>query len=83
MINIVIDRENSTPLYKQISNSIEEYIKSGEAIGGEKLPSKRTMSKELGVSKNTVIGAYKILAEKKYIIPVERQGHFIRNISES
>ena len=48
-MEITINRNNDTPVYIQIKNSIRQKIISGRLPNGLKLPAERTIAKELGV----------------------------------
>src|SRR6202034_1989127 len=48
-----IDEQNTEPLYKQICDSIKTAILEGRLKQGDKLPSSRTLSDTLGVSRVT------------------------------
>ncbi len=63
------------PAYLQIYNQIKADIISGLLDG--KLPSKRLLSDELGVSTITVEHAYALLSDEGYIEPRERSGYFV------
>lgn len=61
---ITIDKKISISLMRQIYTQIKKLILSGELSSGTKLPSTRTLSTELQVSRNTVLEAYnQLLAE--------------------
>ena len=63
------------PAYLQIYNQIKADIISGVLDG--KLPSKRLLADELGVSTITVEHAYALLADEGYIETRERSGYFV------
>lgn len=58
-----------------------EFIKDGILLGrfkaDEKLPSKRDLARDLGVSLVTVERAYGMLFEEGYILPIEKRGYFV------
>ena len=56
-----------TPLYEQLYRHISAAIQSGHVAPGEKLPSKRTFAKNLGVSTITVESAYAQLVAEGYL----------------
>lgn len=68
-------RENS--LYCQVFDHIKDDIVQGRILPGEKLPSIRNCSENLGVSKNTVLLAYARLEERGYITSREKHGFFV------
>ena len=72
-----IDYSSSKPAYLQLYEQIRGDITEKRIMYGEKLPSKRICSEELGVSIITVEHAYSLLADEGYIISRERSGYFV------
>ncbi|MGN0660735.1 MAG: GntR family transcriptional regulator, partial [Oscillospiraceae bacterium] len=66
-------------LYKCIKND----ILSGVLRAGEKLPSKRSFAKNLGISTITVENAYAQLQAEGYIYSIAKKGFFVNDISEN
>jgi GntR family transcriptional regulator/MocR family aminotransferase len=60
-------------IYEQVKDDIIE----GRFANGSKLPSKRVMAENHGVSVITVEHAYELLTEEGYIIPKEKSGYFV------
>ena len=56
------------PLYQQIYSLIANYIITGRLKAGDRLPSKRALSTQLGVSVITIQGAYDMLCDEGYIL---------------
>ena len=54
MITIELKKRSEENLYQQIYDFIKDEILSGRIQSNEKLPSKRTLAKNLGVSTLTV-----------------------------
>ena len=73
----IIDESISTPAYLQLYNLIRKDITEGVYACGSKLPSKRTIATETGVSTITVEHAYDLLRDEGYIEPRERSGYFV------
>lgn len=58
------NKSSSVPLHRQITDFIKEKITNGEWTIGYKLPPQRTLAKELGVNRSTVVTAYdELIAE--------------------
>jgi GntR family transcriptional regulator/MocR family aminotransferase len=57
----------STPLYKQLSNSIETAILNGRLKHGDRLPPTRQLSTDLKVARRTIVKAYDELLNKGYL----------------
>ena len=64
---IILHNNSGVPLYLQIYEQIKEKIIIGEYLEGTKLPSTRSMSTSLIVSRNTVESAYLQLCSEGYI----------------
>ncbi len=73
-----LDRKSGTSLYIQIYESLRGDILSGRMSVGEKLPSKRTLAEQLGVSLITVENAYAQLIAEGYVQSSERSGYYVR-----
>lgn len=69
-------------LYKSLYHHIREDICNGKFEPGEKMPSKRTLARNLGVSTITVQNAYDQLIGEGYMYAIPKKGYFIADISE-
>ena len=72
-----IDRSQDTPAYLQLYRLLREDIVSGVYPYSSKLPSKRTLSEELGISTITVEHSLSLLSDEGYIESRERSGYFV------
>src|SRR2546421_89620 len=61
-------------LYEKIANFIITMIQQGTLQPKDKLPSIRTLSKQMGVSTVTVIQAYRFLEQTGWVEAAERSG---------
>ncbi|MFD1850299.1 GntR family transcriptional regulator [Oceanobacillus bengalensis] len=68
-----------TPRYLVVIDQIKGKIGNGELEPGERLPSEMTFAKELGVSRNTLREALRILEEENIIIRKHGVGTFVNN----
>ena len=55
------------PIYLQIIRYVERGVVAGSIAHGDELPSRRTLSAQLGVNPNTVQKAYRMLEEEGLI----------------
>lgn len=67
MLILNIDKNNDTPLYKQIADSIIERITTGVLRDGDSLPPSRQLADMLDVNRSTVYKAYTDLWALGYI----------------
>ncbi len=67
--------------YISLYEQIRAKILSGKIKAGERLPSKRALAEELGVSVTTVWLAYEQLLAEGYICSRERSGYFAERIN--
>ena len=65
------------PLYQKLYNFIKDDITKGVLLPGEKLPSRRSLSENLGISTVTVDNAYDQLVEEGYIEARPKKGYFV------
>ena len=72
-----INEHSKTPAYFQLYIQVRDDIISGIYPTGSKLPSKRTISSDTGVSTVTVEHAYALLCEEGYAEARERSGYFV------
>ena len=77
MINYLIQKNGDEPAYIQLYKLVREDIISGQYPSGSKLPSKRLLAEESGVSVITAEHAYTLLSEEGYIEARERSGYFV------
>jgi GntR family transcriptional regulator, transcriptional repressor for pyruvate dehydrogenase complex len=69
----------SSRLYEQIVQQIEESILSGEMSEGSQLPAERDLAKQFGVSRTAVREAIKALQEKGLVDAFPGRGTFVTN----
>ena len=72
-----IDDNIKSPAYIQIYNQVRDDIVKGIYKYGNKLPSKRTIASDTGISTITVEHAYALLCDEGYVESKERSGYFV------
>ena len=75
------DYNSKSPLYIQLYSYIKDKILCGEIIAGEKLPSLRKLSKDLGISITTTELSYNQLVVEGYITSRPQAGYFVSDIT--
>lgn len=70
------------PIYKYLYECIKEDISSGKLGKNEKMPSKRALAKNLGISTITVENAYDQLIGEGYMYAIPKKGYYVSDISE-
>lgn len=73
----IIRKDAKEAAYLQLYRQIRADIVTGVYICGTKLPSKRTVAAETGVSTVTVEHAYLLLCDEGYVEARERSGYFV------
>jgi len=73
----IIDENKKKPAYLQLYMQVRDDIINGIYLPGSKLPSKRVISADTGVSTITVEHSYALLADEGYIEARERSGYFV------
>ena len=69
------------PLYQQLYEQLRSSILQGQFSSGDRLPSKRQLAQNLGLSQNTVNTAYQQLVDEGYIESRERSGFFVLTLA--
>ena len=64
MLDVNIDRSGPAALHDQVAAQIRRAIADGEAAPGERLPLAADLAAVLGVNKNTVLRALRILRDE-------------------
>lgn len=72
-----IQKDGAAPAYLQLYKQVREDIVQGIYPYNTKLPSKRMIADEVGVSTITVEHAYALLSDEGYIEARERSGYFV------
>lgn len=74
--------ENGEPLYVQIYQQIKQQIRSGKLLDNERLPSKRQLAAQMGISVNTVNAAYSQLVSEGFLLAKPQRGFFVCHLDE-
>ena len=80
MLTYDFSARGKTPMYEYLYNCIRDDILSGQIKADEKLPSKREMASNHGISIITVQNAYEQLMVEGYIYAVEKKGYFASEV---
>ncbi|WP_299880423.1 PLP-dependent aminotransferase family protein [uncultured Cocleimonas sp.] len=67
-----------TTRYQQVADHISDQIKNGLLRAGEKVPSVRQCSAEMGLSISSVIRGYELLQDQMLIEPRPQSGFYVR-----
>ncbi len=77
MLTYPLENTGNIPLYEYLYQCIKNDIQEGRLKPGEKLPSKRTLARNLGVSTITIEGAYGQLIAEGYCQSAAKRGFFV------
>ena len=80
MLTYTLSAEYSTPLYEQLVQALRSDILSGHLPPGSRLPSKRSLSGNLGVSSITVENAYNRLIDEGFVWSEPKRGYFVTDL---
>ncbi|SDZ61998.1 PLP-dependent aminotransferase family protein [Pseudomonas sp. NFIX28] len=75
--SIELDRANAIPLYRQLYLQIRKQILGGRIQGGVRLPSTRTLSKELALSRITILNAFDQLIAEGFLASRTGAGTYV------
>jgi len=66
-LTLALDRQGAEPLRTQLEGQLREAIRGGRLQSGERLPSSRTLARELGLSRGLVQDCYAQLLAEGYL----------------
>jgi GntR family transcriptional regulator len=64
---LALDRNAPTPLHEQVAGAIRRAITDGEALPGQRIPYAQDLAAVLGVNRNTVLRALRLLRDEGLI----------------
>ncbi|GAB6044094.1 aminotransferase-like domain-containing protein [Endothiovibrio diazotrophicus] len=67
-----------SPRYEQVARHIREQVQRGILRPGERVPSVRRLSRQLGVSVSTVVQGYGLLQDERLIEPRPQSGFYVK-----
>ena len=79
-LTINLQTRSEVPLYEQIYQYMKREIQEGRIASGDKLPSSRSLSRHLEVSRSTVELAYEQLISEGYVEAVPCKGYFAADL---
>ncbi len=80
MLTYSFEHAGGKPMYEYLYECIRRDILTGRLRAGEKLPSKRMLARNLGISTITVEGAYGQLTAEGYCQAKARKGFFVSDV---
>lgn len=80
LVQLGLDHRSGVPLHRQVYDQLREAVLSRRLSPGARLPSTRTLARELGASRNTVMIAFEQLLAEGYIEGKTGSGTFVTRI---
>lgn len=80
LVTLHLDRRLPAPLHRQLYDQVRGVILSGRLAPGARLPSSRALTRELAVSRNTVVTAFEQLLSEGYIEGKTGSGTYVSTI---
>jgi GntR family transcriptional regulator len=75
-----IDLKSRLPIYEQLVEGFKRLIMEEVIKNDEKLPSVRSLARDLTINPNTIQKAYRALEQEGYIYTVQGRGNFAQQI---
>ena len=76
-VTVAIDIDSPTPPFEQLRQQLDSQIRAGNLQPGDRLPTVRQLSSDLGLAKNTVVRAYRALERDGLVAGQRRRGTII------
>lgn len=80
-MRLTVDPTDPTPVYQQIRRQVSRMVASGTLVAGQRLPTIRQLSADLGVAKGTVAKAYDSLFHDGIVASSGRHGTVVADTS--
>ena len=71
---IFLDPKSRHPVFVQIAQALQAEIERGRLRPGDALPGYRTLAEQLGISRNTVMAAYRELQDQGWLVSTPGEG---------
>ena len=78
-----LDPTGPVALFAQIANAIADHIRGGRLACGDVLPGSRSLARDLGVDRDTVVAAYTDLEAQGFITTIPRAGTVVADLPHS
>jgi GntR family transcriptional regulator/MocR family aminotransferase len=76
-VSFPLERRSGVPLFQQIARTIAADIRRGRLRPGDALPGTRTLARELGVQRLTVVSAFDELVAEGWLVTKPATGAFV------
>lgn len=76
-----LDLKSRIPIYEQLMERMKELIIQGVIKPDERLPSVRSLARELAINPNTIQRAYRELEGEHYIYSLPGKGSFVNRMA--
>lgn len=73
----MLQNNSEIPLYRQLSDTLQEQIREGNYPPGTQLPSERDLAADYGISRLTVRRAIEVLKRAGYVVVYQGRGAFV------
>ena len=80
-LNFEIDPASSQTKLQQLIHAINEAISNGLLKEGDLLPSVNQLSRQCGVSRDTIFKAYSVLKQRSIVSSTPTKGYFVNSLS--
>ncbi|WP_420548956.1 PLP-dependent aminotransferase family protein [Curvivirga sp.] len=80
LLPIAVDKKSSEPMHRQLYDQIRELILTHRLSAGERLPSTRSLAKDMALSRNTVATAFDQLLAEGYLEGRVGAGSFVSDL---
>jgi DNA-binding GntR family transcriptional regulator len=79
---VELDPQDKRPASQQIASMLRDAIAAGTLSPGDKLPSQHNLASRLGVARETVKAALRILARERLVVTKQGSGAYVGSLTE-
>ena len=82
LLDFTINKSGNEPIYRQIHSILCQAILDGRVASGVPLPSSRSLAKQIGVSRTSVVEAFDLLTAEGYVESRQGSGTFVADLED-
>lgn len=76
-LKLKLKKQSSVPIYKQVFDGVARAVEQGRLVGGDRIPSVVGLADQLGISRPTVVRAFRELERAGVIVSRVGRGSFV------
>lgn len=81
LIDWTVQADAAVPMYVQLANNLTTKIQDFTLLSGTRLPPERELAEKLGISRTTIVNAYRLLEERGLVYSKIGSGTYVQDLA--